>query len=156
MTANPDDPHHPLPDVTEMLCFSIYSAGHAFTQLYRPLLEKLNLTYPQFLVMMTLWGREGRTVKELGKTLFLDSSTLTPLLKRLEAAGLVTRTRNPKDEREVLLHLTEQGRGLKGQAVEVMACVSEGVGLDGETLGALQAAIDAIRDHLHEQGASGR
>ena len=155
MTANPDDPHHPLPDVTEMLCFSIYSAGHAFTQLYRPLLEKLNLTYPQFLVMMTLWGREGRTVKELGKTLFLDSSTLTPLLKRLEAAGLVTRTRNPKDEREVLLHLTEQGRGLKGQAVEVMACVSEGVGLDGETLGALQAAIDAIRDHLHEQGASG-
>lgn len=156
MTANPDDPHHPLPDVTEMLCFSIYSAGHAFTQLYRPLLEKLNLTYPQFLVMVTLWGQEGRTVKELGKTLFLDSSTLTPLLKRLEAAGLVTRTRNPKDEREVLLHLTEQGRGLKGQAVEVMACVSEGVGLDGEKLGALQAAIDAIRDHLHEQGASGR
>ena len=155
MTANPDDPHHPLPDVTEMLCFSIYSAGHAFTQLYRPLLEKLNLTYPQFLVMMTLWRREGRTVKELGKTLFLDSSTLTPLLKRLEAAGLVTRTRNPKDEREVLLHLTEQGRGLKGQAAEVMACVSEGVGLDGKTLGALQAAIDAIRDHLHEQGASG-
>ncbi|KJX85410.1 HTH-type transcriptional regulator sarZ [Agrobacterium tumefaciens] len=96
-------------DVTGLLCFSLYSASHAFTQLYRSLLDKLSLTYPQYLVMLTLWHRDGQTVKELGKTLFLDSSTLTPLLKRLDAAGLITRSRNPRDEREVLIHLTQKG-----------------------------------------------
>jgi DNA-binding MarR family transcriptional regulator len=79
-----------------------------FTQLYRPMLDKLGLTYPQYLVMITLWNQDGRTVKELSGILFLESSTLTPLLKRLETAGLITRTRNPKDEREVLIHLTEK------------------------------------------------
>jgi len=149
MTTKPTNPDRPLPDVTEMLCFSIYSAEHAFTQLYRSLLDNLNLTYPQFLVMMTLWNREGRTVKELGMTLFLDSSTLTPLLKRLETAGLITRTRNPKDEREVLVHLTEGGRALKGQAADVMKCITDAVGLDAKTISALQSTIDGIRDRLH-------
>lgn len=137
-----------LSDVSEMLCFSVYSAEHAFTQLYRPLLDKLKLTYPQYLVMVTLWRRDGRTVKELGKTLFLDSSTLTPLLKRLEAAGLVSRTRNPKDEREVLLHLTQDGRALKGHAAEVTRCIQDAVGLNAETIGAIRASIDDIRDRL--------
>lgn len=104
-----------LPDVHGMLCFSLYSAGHAFTQLYRPMLDKLGLTYPQYLVMVTLWNQDGRTVKELSGILFLESSTLTPLLKRLETAGLITRTRNPKDEREVLIHLTEKGEALKAR-----------------------------------------
>jgi DNA-binding MarR family transcriptional regulator len=140
-----------LPDSSEMLCFSIYSAEHAFTQLYRPLLERLNLTYPQFLVMMTLWRRDGQAVKELGKTLFLDSSTLTPLLKRMEAAGLITRTRNPKDEREVQLHLTRQGRALQSQAADVMQCIEQAVGLDGKTVKALKTAIDGIRDSLHKR-----
>lgn len=149
MTIKTTNVDQPLPGVGNMLCFSIYSAGHAFTQMYRPLLKKLNLTYPQFLVMMTLWGQDGFTVKELGKTLFLDSSTLTPLLKRLEVAGLITRTRNPKDEREVLIHLTQEGCALKSQAADVMKCISDAVGLDMGSIGTIQASMDAIRDRLH-------
>lgn len=141
----------PAPEVSDMLCFSIYAAGHAFTQLYRPLLDKLGLTYPQYLVMVTLWNRDGQNVKELGKTLFLDSSTLTPLLKRLDAAGLITRTRNPRDEREVLLHLTPAGQALKGEAAEIMRCVEAAVGQDGQTIDTLRTTLDAIRDRLHAQ-----
>lgn len=151
MTTPPNPPERDVPDVTGMLCFSLYSAGHAFTQLYRPLLEKLGLTYPQYLVMVTLWSRDGRTVKELGQTLFLDSSTLTPLLKRLDAAGLITRTRNPKDEREVLLHLTEEGRALKREAAGVVQCIEEALGLEGEAIDAIRTSIDAIRDRLQRQ-----
>lgn len=141
-----------LPDVTEMLCFSIYSAGHAFNQLYRPLLDEIGLTYPQYLVMMALWSRDGRTVKELGDTLFLDSSTLTPLLKRIEAAGLITRTRNPEDERQVLLHLTGDGLALRQRAANVVQCIRDAIGMDAETAGKIQAAIDAIRDGIKAQG----
>ncbi|WP_432348662.1 MarR family transcriptional regulator (plasmid) [Shinella yambaruensis] len=148
MTPAPASQPPSIPDVSEMLCFSVYSAEHAFTQLYRPLLDKLKLTYPQYLVMVTLWGRDGRTVKELGGILFLDSSTLTPLLKRLEAAGLVTRTRNPKDEREVLLHLTKEGHALRGHAAEIARCIQDAVRLDGETISAIRASIDDIRDRL--------
>lgn len=136
------------PDVTGMLCFSLYSAAHAFTQLYRPLLDKLGLTYPQYLVMVTLWKRDGQNVKELGKTLFLDSSTLTPLLKRLDAAGLITRTRNPKDEREVIIRLTESGHTLKTHAADVMRCIEEAVGMDAEAVQAIKASVDAIRDNI--------
>ncbi|KXF78552.1 MarR family transcriptional regulator [Paramesorhizobium deserti] len=148
MTQNADPG---IPDVSEMLCFSIYSAGHAFTQLYRPLLDAIGLTYPQYLVMVALWRRDGRTVKELGETLFLDSSTLTPLLKRLETAGFITRTRNPRDERQVLLHLTEEGRRLKESTAEVSRCVQEAVGIDADTANKIQAAIDAIRDGIHKR-----
>jgi DNA-binding MarR family transcriptional regulator len=145
-----DDTRHTdsRPDVAGMLCFSLYSAGHAFTQLYRPLLDKLGLTYPQYLVMVTLWNRDGQTVKELGKTLFLDSSTLTPLLKRLDAAGLITRTRNPMDEREVLIHLTEKGTELRTGSAEVGRCIEEAVGLDAETVQAIRSSVDAIRDRI--------
>ncbi|WP_438753836.1 MarR family winged helix-turn-helix transcriptional regulator [Pararhizobium sp. O133] len=135
--------------VAGMLCFSLYSASHAFTQLYRPLLDKLGLTYPQYLVMVSLWNRDGQNVKELGKTLFLDSSTLTPLLKRLDAAGLISRTRNPQDEREVLLHLTEKGRALQDQSDDVMQCIGETAALDTETLDTLRITIDSLRDRLH-------
>ena len=145
----PDMPAHP--DVDEMLCFSIYSAGHSFNQLYRPLLDAIGLTYPQYLVMVALWNRDGRTVKELGEALFLDSSTLTPLLKRLEAAGLLTRTRNPQDERQVLLHVSEQGRALQQQAAPVAQCINATVGLDADTIKNIRTAIDAIRDSLHKR-----
>ncbi|MGL3063525.1 MarR family winged helix-turn-helix transcriptional regulator, partial [Klebsiella pneumoniae] len=87
------------------------------------MLDKLGLTYPQYLVMITLWNQDGRTVKELSGILFLESSTLTPLLKRLETAGLITRTRNPKDEREVLIHLTEKGNRLKIEASNITRCI---------------------------------
>ncbi|MBP2551588.1 DNA-binding MarR family transcriptional regulator [Neorhizobium galegae] len=150
MTDTLSDDDASLPDVTGMLCFSLYSAGHAFTQLYRPLLDELGLTYPQYLVMVTLWNRDGQNVKELGQALFLDSSTLTPLLKRLDAAGLITRTRNPKDEREVLIHLTTKGQALKASARDVMRCIEEAVGMDADTVKAIKASVDKIRDTIRQ------
>src|SRR6478736_8843336 len=85
------------------ICFAVYSAAHAFNLVYKPLLERLGLTYPQYLVMLVLWERDGVPVKEIGDRLFLDSGTLTPLLKRLEGMGLVKRTRSTEDERQVLV-----------------------------------------------------
>ena len=140
------------PDVNEMLCFSIYSAGHAFNQLYRPLLNEMGLTYPQFLVMIELWARDGRTVKELGEALFLDSSTLTPLLKRLESAGLITRTRNPDDERQVLLHRTAKGDALREQATRVLGCINDAVGLDAQAVATIRTALGMIRDSISRRG----
>ena len=140
------------PDVNEMLCFSIYSAGHAFNQLYRPLLNEMGLTYPQFLVMIELWARDVRTVKELGEALFLDSSTLTPLLKRLESAGLITRTRNPDDERQVLLHRTAKGDALREQATRVLGCINDAVGLDAQAVATIRTALGMIRDSISRRG----
>ena len=146
MTAPPNPTDRDVPDVTGMLCFSLYSAGHAFTQLYRPLLEKLGLTYPQYLVMVTLWSRDGRTVKELGQTLFLDSSTLTPLLKRLEALGLINRRRNPANERQLVVSLTQAGRALQEKArpiPEAFLCAS---GRDMADLLRLRDEMAGIRE----------
>lgn len=148
MIAKPTDASEKSPEVTELLCFSLYSASHAFTQLYRPLLDTLGLTYPQYLVMMTLWHRDGQTVRELGKTLFLDSSTLTPLLKRLDAAGLVTRTRNPRDEREVLIHLTQKANELRTNAAHVGRCIEEAVGMDAETVRTIKGSVETLRDRI--------
>src|ERR1700726_3207894 len=98
------------------LCFAIYSTAHAFNRVYKPLLDRLGLTYPQYLVMMVLWERDGVPVKDIGERLFLDSGTLTPLLKRLEAAHLLKRTRSAEDERQVLISLTSQGQTLREKA----------------------------------------
>src|SRR5581483_6898380 len=98
------------------ICFAVYSAAHAFNRVYKPLLDRLGLTYPQYLVMLVLWERDGVPLKEIGERLHLDSGTLTPLLKRLEQAGLVKRTRSTEDERQVLIGLTAQGNGLKDKA----------------------------------------
>ena len=94
------------------VCFAIYSTAHAFNRVYKPLLDRLGLTYPQYLVMLVLWERDDIAVKEIGERLYLDSGTLTPLLKRLEAADLVKRTRSTADERQVLIALTAKGRAL--------------------------------------------
>ena len=104
------------PKLDDFLCFAVYSASHAFNRLYKPLLDELGLTYPQYLVMVTLWERDDRTVGEIGERLFLESNTLTPLLKRMEAAGLVSRSRDPADERQVRLRLTAEGKGLVEKA----------------------------------------
>ena len=101
------------------LCFSVYAAAHAFAQAYKPHLAPLGLTYPQYLVMLLLWERDGRAVNELGQPLHLDSGTLTPLLKRMEKAGLVTRRRSEKDERVMQIHLTETGRALRAKAAHI-------------------------------------
>src|SRR3954462_10871670 len=108
---------HPDPDrllhLDNQLCFALYSASLAMTKLYKPLLDELGLTYPQYLVMLVLWERDGLTVSEIGERLSLDSGTLTPLLKRLEAAELVSRIRDTDDERRVHIRLTAAGRRLK-------------------------------------------
>src|SRR4051812_10814454 len=101
------------------LCFPLYAAARAIMQAYQPLLARLGLTYPQYLVMMVLWEEDGLSVKDLGEKLYLDSGTLTPLLKRLEGAGLLRRTRAARDERVVELHLTADGKRLKKQAEAV-------------------------------------
>src|SRR5215211_2557757 len=105
------------------LCFALYSASLAMTKLYKPLLDELRLTYPQYLVMLVLWEGDGLMVSELGQRLSLDSGTLTPLLKRLESAGLVARIRDVQDERRVHITLTAAGRKLKARAQKVPACI---------------------------------
>src|ERR1700760_3795105 len=102
------------------ICFAVYSAAHAFNRVYKPLLDRLGLTYPQYLVMLVLWERDDVPVKEIGEKLFLDSGTLTPLLKRLEAAHLVKRTRSSEDERQGPIALTAQGTGLRDKAKTVI------------------------------------
>jgi MarR family transcriptional regulator, organic hydroperoxide resistance regulator len=123
-----------MPDVGELLCFAVYSAGHAFNRVYKPLLDALDLTYPQYLVMVALWSRDDRTVGDLGETLFLQSSTLTPLLKRLEGLGYVTRERDPADERQVRVRLTRAGTALRAKARDIPACISNGRGCPSASL----------------------
>ncbi len=110
-----------LPGLDEFLCFAVYSTNLAFNRVYKPLLDELGLTYPQYIALVALYEEADQTVGRLGEKLFLDSSTLTPLLKRLEAMGVVTRLRDPRDERQVRVNLTAQGRALRerGRAVRV-------------------------------------
>jgi DNA-binding MarR family transcriptional regulator len=109
----------------EQLCFALYAASRRMTAAYRPLLDALDLTYPQYLVMLVLWEQDGLTVRELGERLQLDSGTLTPLLKRLEQAGLLGRRRRRSDEREVEITLTDAGRTLHERAADVPRCMAE-------------------------------
>src|SRR5215475_7527249 len=118
MARKPMAADQPL-KLDNQICFAVYSAAHAFNRVYKPLLERLGLTYPQYLVMLVLWERDGVPLKDIGERLFLDSGTLTPLLKRLEAAQLVKRTRGTEDERQVLIALTAQGQALKEKARSV-------------------------------------
>ncbi len=138
----------PGPKLSEFLCFALYSASHAFNRLYKPLLDELGLTYPQYLVMVTLWERDDRTVGEIGEQLFLESNTLTPLLKRMEAAGLVSRSRDPADERQVRLRLTDEGRALLDKARHVPPCVLEATGLTADEARSLTDQIGALRTTL--------
>ncbi|ADZ71097.1 MarR family winged helix-turn-helix transcriptional regulator [Polymorphum gilvum] len=141
----------PSADVLKLgnfLCFAIYSAGHAFNRAYKPLLDRLGLTYPQFLVMVALWEQDGQTVGGLGARLHLESSTLTPLIKRLEAMGHVRRARDPKDERQVRVSLTGMGRALKDQAKDIPACLVAAMGLSVADIVRLQGEIARLRDAL--------
>jgi len=113
------------PQLEDQLCFALYNASRAVTRAYAPLLEPLGLTYPQYLVLLVLWERDGLPVKEVGERLALDSGTLTPLCKRLEQQGLVERRRGEDDERIVRIHLTPEGRVLRGKARKIpteLAC----------------------------------
>lgn len=136
------------PDLDHLLCFAVYSAGLAFTRVYRRPLQRLGLTYPQYLVMVALWAGEPLGVSDLGERLSLDSSTLTPLLKRLEATGLVTRSRSKGDERRVVVALTEKGRALQPQAEDVMRCIAEASGMLPKEVARLNHEIRSLRSNL--------
>jgi DNA-binding MarR family transcriptional regulator len=136
-------------DLDQYLCFAIHSAAQAVGRANKPLLDKLGLTYPQFLVMLVLWTGDDQTVGSIGDRLFLESNTLTPLLKRLETAGYIHRTRDAADERQVRIRLTEKGQSLretaKGEKIEWVDRVFEG---DQDAVRALRERITALRDKL--------
>ena len=142
--SNPDD----LLKIDNFICFALYSAAHAFTRLYKPLLDPLGLTYPQYLVMAVLWEKDDRPVGEIGEKLLLESSTLTPLLKRLETAGLVRRTRDRDDERVVRISLTAGGAALKQKAAGIPAALGCSTGLTPPDVKKLTAEIKELRSKL--------
>jgi DNA-binding MarR family transcriptional regulator len=131
------------------ICFAVYSTAHAFNRIYKPLLDRLGLTYPQYLVMLVLWERDDVPVKFIGERLFLDSGTLTPLLKRLESAGLVCRTRSAEDERRVMIALTPQGRALRETARTVPHGVLAASACSVDELVSMKNDLLALRDRLN-------
>lgn len=147
-----NEPSRNAPRLSRQVCFAMYSASRAATAAYRPMLEELGLTYPQYLVMLVLWEDQPRSVRELGEELGLDSGTLSPLLKRLEALGLVERRRSAADERRVEVFLTDAGTALSAKATGIPQRLAEAAGLSPaeldqlrETLGRLTAALHSSR-----------
>ncbi|MDP1741357.1 MarR family winged helix-turn-helix transcriptional regulator [Polaromonas sp.] len=130
------------------LCFALYSTSLAMTRLYKPLLDELGLTYPQYLAMLVLWEKDGLTVSELGERLYLDSGTLTPLLKRLESSGLVSRLRDVADERRVHITLTPAGRKLKAQVAKIPGCILSASQCSIPELITLTQQVQALRGRL--------
>ncbi|OSQ39780.1 MarR family winged helix-turn-helix transcriptional regulator [Thalassospira mesophila] len=140
----------PTLTLDQLLCFSVYSTGHAFNRIYKPLLDEVGLTYPQYLVMVVLWQEDRQTVRGIGSKLFLESNTLTPLIKRLEVAGLLTRERDREDERQVRVVLTEQGRALQQKAADVPDCVFEACGMKLDELVDLTRKLTTLRNALEK------
>jgi MarR family transcriptional regulator, organic hydroperoxide resistance regulator len=140
--------------LANQLCFAVYSTAHAFNRFYKPLLDKLGLTYPQYLVMLVLWEQDGLPVKEIGERLFLDSGTLTPLLKRLEAAGLLKRTRSKEDERQVIVALTVQGEALKEKARKLPLSILAASQCSVAELTTLKSEIVSLREKLNAAAES--
>jgi len=132
----------------DQLCFALYAASRAMTAVYAPLLGELGLTYPQYLVLLVLWDRDGERVSSIGERLQLDSATLTPLLKRLEAAGLVERRRSTVDERVVEVFLTAAGKRLKRRAADVPRCLLEKTGLSLAELAELRTTLQELTRRL--------
>ena len=134
--------------IDNQLCFALYSASLAMSKVYKPHLDALGLTYSQYVVMLVLWERDAQTVSDIGARLFLDSGTLTPLLKRLEAASLLTRTRDSGDERRVLIQLTPEGRKLKARASSIPACIFKATQCSLTEVRSLTQKIKALRTQL--------
>ncbi|HTN41392.1 MAG TPA: MarR family transcriptional regulator [Asticcacaulis sp.] len=135
-----------------MLCFAVYAAEHAFTRFYKPRLDALGLTYPQYLVFLVLWESDGLTVKALGDRLFLDSGTITPLVKRLEGRGLVRRQRDEEDERQVRIFLTPEGRALRARALAVPLAAGKALGEQAAESGDLRRSLQLLRERLDASG----
>jgi DNA-binding MarR family transcriptional regulator len=142
----------PSPSVAldDQLCFALYAASRAVTARYRPLLDELGVTYPQYLVLMLLWEEDGQTVGQLGSRLALDSGTLSPLLKRLTAAGLVTRHRRADDERSVSVRLTDAGRALQGPACAISGHMIDALALSTDEFAELKGQLRTITDRVSD------
>jgi DNA-binding MarR family transcriptional regulator len=150
-TGRPEIPGDPLA-LERQVCFALSVAGRSVLSIYRPILEPMGLTHPQYLVMLALWGQSPLAVKELIEMLQLDGPTLSPMLKRLEAAGLVTRTRDPHDERQLRVDLTEQGRALREQALNVPPTVVAKLGMSLGELEELHRGLTTLNDAARRAG----
>jgi len=155
MNSNDDTRETNLKDgealaLDQQLCFAVYSVAHAFNRTYKPLLDRFGLTYPQYLVLLALWQDDNRTVKGIGEELGLDSGTLSPLLKRLEAAGFVSRTRDKGDERQVIVALTEKGVALKSDAFGILMEIGKATGCSMKEAAALRSALHDLNRHLDQ------
>jgi DNA-binding MarR family transcriptional regulator len=140
-------------ELGEFLCFAVYSASHAFNRVYQPLLKKFGLTYPQFIAMVLLWEQDDQTVGDLGQKLFLQSNTLTPMLKRLESLGYIKRRRDSADERQVRVKLTQEGRNLQMQASEIVRRVRNATGLQEKQVSQLTQEVNTLRRALEGQNS---
>jgi DNA-binding MarR family transcriptional regulator len=136
----------------EQLCFALYTASRAMTSCYRPMLDALGLTYPQFLVLLVLWERGDSSVTGIGTALQLETGTLSPLLKRLETTGFITRTRQAEDERSVVVGLTDAGRALEERAATVQREVSDATGMTDDEIAALRATLHRLTGNLRATG----
>lgn len=132
------------------LCFAIYACSREITKMYQPYLEVLGVTYSQYLVLMVLWEREECTVKEIGEALYLDSGTLTPLLKRLQSAGLINRERSAQDERKVLITLTDSGRELRNKALSIPESIQGDACLNSTEFETLLGQFKGLLEKVHE------
>jgi MarR family transcriptional regulator, organic hydroperoxide resistance regulator len=139
-----------VPKLDDFLCFAIYSANLAMNRLYKPLLDELGLTYPQYIVLVALYEQDDLTVSGLGDKLFLDSSTLTPLLKRMEATGHLTRQRDPEDERQVRVRLTPQGRSVRERALAFRSGLVQAIGLSATEFQHLREQLVKLRTNLSD------
>ncbi|MDF2659694.1 MAG: ohrR [Paenibacillus sp.] len=132
------------------ICFAVYACSREITKLYRPYLDEMGITYTQYVTLLALWEEDDMTVKRLGERLYLDSGTLTPLLKKLEAAGLVERIRDPRDERNVRIRLTGPGVRLKEQASGLPGRIVSRTGLSGVQVQSLHAGLNALLRNIHQ------
>lgn len=143
-----DGPLTAMPSLEDMFCFDVYALQHALSEVYKPLLAPIGLTYPQYLVMVILWDVRQASVGEIGRKLDLGTNTLTPLLKRIEKIGFLTRRRDPEDERRVLVSLTQKGQALAEKARAIPTCVVQATGLSEPDILRFQSALRAVRHAL--------
>lgn len=143
-----DPAANPLRTLDDQLCFSLYGASMAMNRVYKPMLDRIGLTYPQYLLLHVLWERDDRTIGAIAERLSLESSTITPLVKRLAAAGIVTRDRDPKDERHVRVRLTDKGRALERESECVAQSVFARTGLSAVQIEKLTDQIQTLRRTL--------
>ena len=133
----------------KQLCFAVYATAHAFTRAYKPILDRVGLTYPQYLVMLVLWEKAELPVKTIGEQLDLDSGTLSPLLKRLEQNGLIKRTRDSRDERQVIVSLTPKGQSMRGEVNTIMSSIGEAIGCTLEEMAVMRDMLTRLRGNLN-------